>query len=754
MIDQQHDRLEIHEFSTGIRPEKTADGGWVSRGFTGQYMNATIQPIPHNVQRAIANKEFAVAEGSSREIPAVIGRVISATQEEPLEWAVIALVTRGRDEKGRSASLYRYFLAKGGESLPFMLGWMETYRQQQGCFPIFDPFDIKQIGQVTVIPITSPRTMSWTENAQSWLYNTPAPCIIPWGQSLDLDKIHQLAEEKAKENQQPIAWASDVEAIAQPARFQIIQAASQKAHQLLESSKKTAPSLPQPAVSTDEQAIKSAINGLMNSSRVKSENMQAIGTALGQELPDSYWQEIFNGRGANNALSQKIYTPQMVRLLTLRAVVIPQTLPEYLTWLENNRSKQEDPRKISEDFQGEMLQSLSPLQPLRDLYHKKLYQGLNHLLLHLRHHPELLDSTVWLIAVKGGIWNAISKQLFKDMESDLSKMLDFANGITDIDFNLTDSHWKNIRQDIKQYWKHYYVNPLPIYEPWAELFQQLNCQKLAVCFNWISQGIVPKKLFSKFSQKGYERSIYNGMWVRRRPNLWEVIGDVYQDFYPFFIILGLVMVLGFSVFMAFKIPGKSQGNSNQAAPTTGVPRLDNPANSGVPDQQGTMPKESETPDENSEEDFTENQSDDESKKSSIQGWETEALQKFNATRGQLQKLVKEPEINALIQGGENEKEIIIIKQLKIILGGENNDLNSEVISQNDSIQATEEQQLKWIRAIEKYQNETMEFEKNKYGYLDPDPNRAETYNSLKEALRERIKSDSSSTTPVIPSHRN
>ena len=31
--------IEIHEFSTGIRPQQIANGGWVSLGFTGQYMN-------------------------------------------------------------------------------------------------------------------------------------------------------------------------------------------------------------------------------------------------------------------------------------------------------------------------------------------------------------------------------------------------------------------------------------------------------------------------------------------------------------------------------------------------------------------------------------------------------------------------------------------------------------------------------------------------------------------------------------------
>jgi hypothetical protein len=68
--------IEIHEFSTGIQVERVGTG-WVSRGFTGEYMNRTLDLIPVAVQRAITNREFAVAEGASSDEPAVIGREIS-----------------------------------------------------------------------------------------------------------------------------------------------------------------------------------------------------------------------------------------------------------------------------------------------------------------------------------------------------------------------------------------------------------------------------------------------------------------------------------------------------------------------------------------------------------------------------------------------------------------------------------------------------------------------------------------------------
>ncbi|MFM6898452.1 MAG: hypothetical protein ACKPKF_14555, partial [Microcystis panniformis] len=99
--------IHIHEFSTGILVDGTGGAGeWRSRGFSGEYMNSTLDSIPAPVQLAIKNREFAVAEGASSENPAIIGREVEYNQEA---WSVIAVVTRGRDEGGRGASLYRYF---------------------------------------------------------------------------------------------------------------------------------------------------------------------------------------------------------------------------------------------------------------------------------------------------------------------------------------------------------------------------------------------------------------------------------------------------------------------------------------------------------------------------------------------------------------------------------------------------------------------------------------------------------------------
>ena len=114
-------RIEIHEFSTGIEVKGTPTA-WESGGFTGEYMNRTIDPIPQTVLDSIANREFALAEGVVKAEPAIVGRVVKGNDGEI--WSVVAVVTRGRDDRGRGVSLYRYFLCQGDAGIETILRWM------------------------------------------------------------------------------------------------------------------------------------------------------------------------------------------------------------------------------------------------------------------------------------------------------------------------------------------------------------------------------------------------------------------------------------------------------------------------------------------------------------------------------------------------------------------------------------------------------------------------------------------------------
>ena len=369
------DEIEIDEFSTGIRPQISGDGSWVSLGFTGQYMNATIDPIPYAIQRSIANKEFAIAEGAASDLPAVIGRVISGNEGD---WSVVAVVTRGQDEKGRSASFYRYFLAEGKDALWKILAWIDAEKiknqknnqQKNGGYPAFNPSETKLLDQPNSFRVSE----SSKPQGELPTEGISLPILIPPNERYALQEINTLAIANARER--PVSWALNAEALEIPWNFIAIQAASDRAYQLFQRAIANTPQVQAPPVA-DEQALKSAIKGLCGSSQIKPEAIAVISEALGnKQITSEYWHTLFNGQGANNALSQGIYSPQMARLLTLRAIVIPNTLPDYLNWLKITENF--NPRKENSTLSS-ALEFQANLQPFFSEYpqlNEQLTQGL------------------------------------------------------------------------------------------------------------------------------------------------------------------------------------------------------------------------------------------------------------------------------------------------------------------------------------------------------------------------------------------
>jgi hypothetical protein len=324
-VDKAANKMhEIHEFSTGINFEQRGNG-WVSLGFTGRYMNSTIGDIPKVVERSIANQEFALVEGSSREQAAIIGRSVGSGNDI---WSVIAVVTRGKDEIGRSVTLHRYFLCKGEHKLRVILAWWE-----QNNRPTFNPFDFQVLG-----------------SPHSFAGQVPAPVplvgdtVLDPTHQYDLYSINALAIKKCNlsKNGLPVSWAVNVEALVKPERFQIIQPASEKAVERIKRAIASTSQVKINAVTIDEAALKSAIRSLIHSSQVKPEAVAVIVNGVAnKEITPEYWEHLFNSQGANQGIRLKIYSPQMVKLLTLRALVLPKTKPEFLAWLPKPLGSQE-----------------------------------------------------------------------------------------------------------------------------------------------------------------------------------------------------------------------------------------------------------------------------------------------------------------------------------------------------------------------------------------------------------------------------
>ncbi|MCC3582681.1 hypothetical protein [Microcoleus sp. PH2017_30_WIL_O_A] len=707
--------IKIHEFSTGIQAEKTPDGGWVSRGFAGEYMNKTVDPIPAAVQSAIANREFAVAEGASSDDPAILGREVRGDGQD---WSAIAVVTRGRDDKGRKPTMYRYFLCEGLGNLSKILTWMNT-QQQAGQMPIFNPFDNKVVGQPTTYQDLSQPLPPLRPELDSLLANN-APIIIPSEQRCTVLIINQMAIEKVKENGQPVAWAYKAEALEQPRSFQVIQPASEKAEQLLQRAISSTPQYSAPIAG--EQEVKSAIKGLISRDKVKPEQVQAIETAI-NKIQDSDWEVIFNGQGSSQALREGIYSPQMVRLLTLRAMVIPQTLPEFLDWMQR-RGKQEDHYQVSEVFQSEISNffTQNPGQPSYIL--SKVNQGVVLIVPRIIQHSELLNPTVWLLKLPSGIWR---KLYYQFVSQNIKNELTLMNPRVSNPKNTTrtenpqpsitdDDRWKMIFHELKVYWQNRSYPPDDKYLPLAELFSGLDESEMAAFFYQVSLGCVPKKIFSQLKQEGWKPNVpVYGLRIKKQVGLVESLLNSLLKIGGKNVPLAIVVILLILTFMGGFWSGGALNSSQKPGETTrndskNVQQSDVPVDKREGDSAKPANKQTTVPDSNPND----------SEKELEHRGEGMEPERFQTTIDSIDKIVRDVRINK-----PEESEEDVLKALREVLGV--GDLDYYGAKNYDN-----RQQIKLVKAIHSYQGR--KFNKP-LGYIN---DKQKTFNALKQDIESKL----------------
>ncbi|MEB3147229.1 MAG: hypothetical protein VKL02_13985 [Cylindrospermopsis raciborskii 1523720] len=726
---------EIHEFSTGIQFEQRGNS-WVSTGFTGRYMNSTMGEIPKVVERSIANEEFALAEGSSTEKPAIIARILGSGDDI---WSVIAVVTRGRDEVGRSAAFHRYFLCRGDHKLRVILAWWEqnnrpTFnpldQQDEGSPHIFEgeipqPPDLEQIlplfkvqtkpeeeqrlsspaqqseftqelsqpshvqtephGEQRLSSCDQQRVSTWgsqqssepqvgghqsTQRVQplsfeigkpsgqqrlsspaqqseftqelsqpsdvqtelqgrqrfpspaqqpvsTWGYQQPSepqvsteeyslfqqlsPIVLEPNVQYDLYTINVLAINKwnSCKNGLPVCWAFDVEALVKPERFQVIKPASQKARYGINRAIAAGSRVVRNAVNIDEAALKSALRSLANSSQVKPESVETIINGLNnKDVTREYWHSLFNAQGIDRAIKEKIYSPQIVRLMTLRALVIPETLPEFLQWLNIQKGSNVDGnQKVSLELQ----KKIQPLFPK-----EKIGAGITYLLPSLLAGKISVDGLYWLLAKKSDsdsirsgsdtIWAYARDEFISNIKGDLKLIGNFyypnqSRGRFDEStlkcraevWRSLINHWRYIQKG---------DDKCEDYRPLAQLFQQFKEHDLAGYFYQVSDGFVKKDLFYKIPpcSRNLRLSEKDVLKLKIKPKLNLVdnfglrIGGMINSFIifsrydmkiPQVMIVSLVFfVSGLSLGNIFPINSGEKKEANQSRQTT---------NSGQPD---------------------------------------------------------------------------------------------------------------------------------------------------------------------------
>ncbi|MBA4465506.1 hypothetical protein FHK98_07405, partial [Cylindrospermopsis raciborskii CS-506_A] len=222
----------------------------------------------------------------------------------------------------------------------------------------------------------------------------------------------------------PVCWAFDVEALVKPERFQVIKPASQKARDGINRAIAAGSRVVRNAVNKEhtqinmnpetETLLKQGIRKLIHRSQFKPEAVQTIVDGLkDKEVTSQDWETLFNQEGADIALREKIYTPHLVRLITLRALVIPHTLPEFLWWLNIQKASQ-----INEN-QRISLKLQKGIQPL--FSKEQIGAGITYLLPSLLEGKISADGLCWLLAKSGGdtIWAYGRNQFINNIKYDL-----------------------------------------------------------------------------------------------------------------------------------------------------------------------------------------------------------------------------------------------------------------------------------------------------------------------------------------------
>ena len=514
------DIIKIHEFSTGIEIFGTPDN-WSIGGFTGKYMNSTMSFIPSSVKDAIAGGYFKIAEGKSSSNPAVVGREISINLDR---WSVVAVVTKGKETSGRTGSLYRYFLSEGLGKIRYILQWM--YQKNRDIIA-FNPFDVPENGSPHQYQINSSKPIPF--DRLETLLNDPQPIIVPYNEECKPLVLNEMAN--SLDN--PKAWAFNVQGLEKPRSFQIIQPANYNSEETIREIISKSPKERQ--FNGQENTAIVAIRNLTNSNTFKAQFLSSIEHELSiQKFSEDDWEDIFKKLGANQELKDKTYAPLMLRLLTLRAMILPGTLPEFLRWIGHTQNPKH--YIISSDFQSAVFNHRIEcrLAYLRE----RIIDGVKYIIFNLVKEPQLTEATVKLLTDEQGIWKYYYKtQVMPAIDDDFKLVSNHLKTPSNKPYQVL-SHfcWQKTYDRLKIFWQpNAYKYTLPEYQPIAKLFEQTSEAnktrqelRLSALFQHVSQGIIPNSLFNKLKKnlinpqikRGLYIDVY-GLWVKRRVPWYE-----------------------------------------------------------------------------------------------------------------------------------------------------------------------------------------------------------------------------------------
>jgi hypothetical protein len=533
----------IHEFSTGLTIELILDGGWKSKGYTGTWMNSTVDPdqIPKSITDAIRDDKFE-ARSVSKSQPGIIGCVIQGNDDK--YWSVIAIIILGLDDSGRTFSTYRYFWCEGKENLSLIIGWF----YKQNTIPVFDPFgtpspviiDDEEARKYREITNQKTNNINNEAKLKEWLTaNFPPPIICSStfliNETIPLLIMDIIATSIAG-GQYLVSWAYNVVALNKPEQFLLILSADDKAYQNFFRLKPIQQYYSAGMEIIKESDLKSAIQDLIYSKNIQ-QNLITINKIL-ENLKDQdvsqieqYFSKVFDKLGATDALKHNMYNVGMLELLTLRAILLPKTLTEYLSYVhldEEQKSpfnllffkKDSSIKHISLDFQDILIQGIKSSPDIVTNLKAKLRDGLIIATQEFFQENISKNTLMWLINSHDSLWSLGSQEFTQTITSDLQKIKSSdVNKLysTAIKKNkpiklqgLNLNIWHNlitnypIRPDSQLKYESLKYESLRIYKTLGDIFLLLKNYQLAFYFYTISGYKISHQILTNLQKHGID----------------------------------------------------------------------------------------------------------------------------------------------------------------------------------------------------------------------------------------------------------
>ncbi|MFO7142739.1 hypothetical protein B9T16_14335 [Arthrospira sp. PCC 8006] len=278
--------------------------------------------------------------------------------------------------------------------------------------------------------------------------------------------------------------------------------------------------MPESPFDLDKNEIKKAVKAIMNG-RIKPEHINNLEIALFYpQMDDKSWHQILDGRGASKAYQDKIYSEPMVMLLTLKAILIPKFLPDFLMWMQT-APKPDDCWESCHKLQASILAEYKKNTPSLPFLPRNINDGIYSLLSRLittpksspldskiQHKlrglvhdkvdiPQLVKATQSLLNEKDGLWSLVYRVYFaKDLADALSQIPDLCEPGIITDYSEEKAEFLT---HLQPFWK-YPRKTDKKYLPLAQLFEELSFPHAAI-FYQISTGNVPQNIFNQVSPK-------------------------------------------------------------------------------------------------------------------------------------------------------------------------------------------------------------------------------------------------------------